>query len=134
MIRGTTAPFTFKLPYPKSQIKWATIKFWQDGNSFSPITKTLTDFDDSDDSYELSVQLTVAETMKFSDRIKAKAQLAAKLKEEFGGGRFGSRQQLITVYPMPDDLIGDVTFDDAPVKEGWTILDGGTVNISGGDA
>lgn len=127
MIRGTTASFTFKLPYPKNQIAWATIKFWQDGNSFLPITKTFKDLDPSDDSYELGVQLTAAETMKFSDRVKAKAQLAAQLKEEYGGSKFASQQQLITIYPILDDLITDDPAPDAPTTDGWTILDGGSI-------
>jgi hypothetical protein len=130
MIRGTTAPFTFKLPYPKNQIEWVTIKFWQDGNHLLPISKDFKDFAESDDSYELTVELTVADTKKFSDKKKAKAQLAAQLKPAFGGRKFASQQQLITVYPIQDDLVGgNDTTDDAPIENGWTILDGGIIDV-----
>lgn len=131
MIRGTTAPFTFKLPYSKNDIEWAIMKFWQDGNTFTPITKRETDCTSSDE-YEYNVLLTPAETLKFSDKMKAKAQLVAKLKS---GVKFGSHQQLVTVYPIlnDDDLIGDNPTEDAPVEDGWAILDGGVIVSQGGD-
>lgn len=48
MIRGTTAQFKFKLPCIKGRLKYATVKFWQDGNAGTieaklPITKRLDD-------------------------------------------------------------------------------------------
>ena len=119
--------FKFKLPYPKSQLAWATMKFWQDGNNFLPITKKLEDCT-FDNEYELCVSLTAAETMKFSDKMKAKAQLAAQLTAEFGGAKFGSHQQLVTVYPMLDDLIVGDPSDDASAEGEWFILDGGAIN------
>ena len=135
MIRGITAPFTFKLPYPKSQIDWIVIKFWQDGNSFTPITRkyeaTQLENDTTGSEYELFVRLTSAETKKFSDKRKAKVQLAACLKD--GGARFGSHPQLITVYPIRDDLIVDDPMDDVGITEdGWKILDAGEIGTSGG--
>lgn len=47
--------------------------------------------------------------------------------QPFDGARFGSKQRLITVYPMRNDMIED---DDptieppTPTEEGWIILDG----------
>ena len=132
MIRGTTAPFTFKLPYPKSQIDWIVVQFWQDDNSFSPIRKEFEaswlENDTTSGEYELYVTLTAADTKKFSDKKKAKVQLAARLKDDYGKIRFGSREQLITVYPIQDDLAIDDPKDDAPTTEdGWTILDAGDI-------
>jgi hypothetical protein len=129
VIRGTDTPFTFKLPYPTSEIEWAVMKFWQDGNNFTPITKTEKDCISSNE-YELCVLLTAKETLKFSDKMKAKVQLASKRR---GANKIASKERSITVYPICDDLIIDSPLDDAPVKDGWTILDGGPVISQDGD-
>ena len=105
MIRGTTAQFKFKLPYTKEELEWATITFWQSSNhSLLPITKKLEHCSAPNDSNELCVSLTAEETARFSDKYKAMVQLRA---QPFGGIVFGSKQQLITVYPMLDDIIED---------------------------
>ena len=130
MIRGTTAQFKFKLPYSRTEIQMATIRFWQSNNTNNlPIVKTLDSerLDDcfiSEDSKELCVSLTAEETSRFSDKYKAKVQLRA---QNVDGTIFGSRPQVVTVYPMPDDII-DPTLPPAN-EEGWIVFDGDTVSM-----
>lgn len=122
MIRGTTAQFKFKLPYPKGELEWATIKFWQSSNPsiLLPITKTLQHCDSPSDSKELCVSLTAEETKRFSDKYKAKIQLIAF--HAVSGTVFGTRPQLVSVYPMYE---GDATaLPDAGIKNGFVVLDG----------
>jgi hypothetical protein len=126
MIRGTTAQFKFKLPYSKDELEWITIKFWQPGNPNKslPITKNKSNCDESD-SHEICVSLLASETLKFSDKYKAKVQLRA---QPLGGIVFGSKQQLITVYPMLDEIIGeDTVIEDVQTQDDWVIFDGGMV-------
>lgn len=127
MIRGTTAQFKFKLPYTKAELLWVTIKFWQAGNPSSnlPITKKLVHCDALDDSTELSVSLTADETMRFSEKYKAKVQLRAQHTES--GTVFGTRPQLITVYPMHDDILEEDSMMPAQNDEGWIVLDGESI-------
>ena len=134
MIRGTTAQFNFKLPYKKSDLVWATIKFWQPGHSGVlgepwPIKRTLDDCSGTDgDSYELRVSLSANETLRFSSEFKAKVQLRAQNKD---GVVFASREQSIAVYPINKDIVTD---DDPILPEanngGWVVLDGESI---GGD-
>ena len=132
MIRGTTASFKIKLPYTIGELEWVTIKWWQDGNPGTliaplPITKKMTDcstVENADTSKELYVSLTAEETMRFSDKHKAKMQMRAKLLAT--ARTFGCKPRLITVYPMNDDLIDDdiiMPEDDG----GWIVLDGESV-------
>ena len=129
MIRGTTAQFKFKLPYKKGEIAWATIKFWQPGNEGNtygslPITKRLEDCTGFDDLDEICVSLTAEETMRFSDRLKAKTQLRAQTSD---GVVFASQQELITVYPINDDIVTDDPSLPPADDDGWIILDGETI-------
>jgi hypothetical protein len=129
MIRGTTAQFKFKLPYPKSELAWATIKFWQPGNNGTleaplPITKRLEHCTAADDSDVLCISLTAEETSRFSDKFKAKTQLRAQASD---GTTFASRQQIITVYPINDDIIMDDPTMPGEDEEGWIVLDGETI-------
>ena len=127
MIRGTTAQFRFNMPYMFDQLSWATIKFWQDGNEGTPtaplpITKKLGQCTSTDNPHELCVSLTSEETMRFSDKRKAKVQLRAYA----DGSTFASHETLITVYPINDDIVTEDP--DLPMAdEGWVILDGSTV-------
>ena len=136
MIRGTTAQFKFKLPYSLSELDSVTIKFWQSGNPDDslPIYKYKQNCVERV-AREIYVSLRPSETALFSDKYKAKLQLRAQPNV---GGPFGSMEQLITVYPMPDDIIiDDPTIDpdvpqdpdtpiipDTPTENGWIILDG----------
>ena len=126
MIRGTTAQFKFKLPYKKGELSWATIKFWQPGNNGTlttplPITKRLYSCTGADDSEELYVSLTAEETLRFSDKYKAKVQLRA---QHESGTVFASDEQLISVYPINDDLVTDDPTMPGENEEGLIILDG----------
>jgi hypothetical protein len=124
MIRGTTAQFKFKLPYTKAELTWATIKFWQPGNmsSLLPITKRLEHCDAPDDSNELCVSLTAEETQRFSEKYKAKLQIRAQHTKS--GTVFGSRTQLITVYPMNDEILEEDPTMPSENEEGWVVFDG----------
>lgn len=128
MIRGTTAQFKFKLPYPKEDIDWITIKFWQKG-SMASVTKTKTHCSTTDNPNEICVSLSPEQTAMFSEKYKGIVQFMA---QPIFGSPFGSRQQLFTVYPMQDDLISkDPTPepDVPPTEDGWIILDSGTVGV-----
>ena len=124
MIRGTTAKYKFKLPYPKEELVWVTIKFWQPGNlsKLLPITRKLEHCDAPDDSMELYVSLTADETMRFSEKYKAVMQLRAQ--HSNSGTIFGSRKKLITVYSMNDDILEEDPTMPAENEDGWIILDG----------
>ena len=135
MVRGTTAKFKFDLPCTKNELLWATIKFWQPGNDGTlgaplPIIKTLADCTSPNNSDELCISLTAKETLRFSDKFKAKAQLRAKSKD---GNIFASHEQIISVYPINVyDEDNDGTDDDdedlpVPDKDGWIIFDGETI-------
>ena len=127
MIRGTTAQFKFQLPYAKSELSWVTIKFWQSGNTnpLLPITKKLVHCDSPDDFTELYVSLTAEETMRFSEKYKAKVQLRAQHTES--GTVFGSRTQLTTVYPMNDEILDEDPTMPAENDDGWIVLDGKSI-------
>ena len=124
MIRGTTAQFKIKLPYPKDELDWITIAFWQSGNPIfqSPIVKNQSHCETTDKPNEICVSLSSNETAAFSDKYKAKMQLRA---QPLFGAPFGSREQLITVYPMRDDIIDDdIIIPTPPTEDDWIILDG----------
>lgn len=109
MIRGTTAQFRFKIPYKKEELLWATMKFWQPGNNGTPmaplpITKKKDHCSAPNDSYELCINLTSEETLRFSDKLKARVQLRA---QTIDGATFASRETLISVYPINDDIVTD---------------------------
>lgn len=127
MIRGTTAQFTFKLPYTREELEWATIKFWQPNNESEllPITKKLEHCSSTSNPNELTVSLTAEETSRFLDIYKAKVQIRALHK--ISGSVFGSYPQSITVYPMSDDIIEEDPDLPSEDKDGWIILDGKTV-------
>lgn len=120
MIRGTTAQFRFKLPCRVDELVSATITFWQQGNnnSYLPIKRIKDQCVESDnDPCCLCVSLTPSETMRFSDKLKARVQIRA----QYGDTIFASKQQLITVYPINDDVV-DPEFPEP--QDNWVILDG----------
>lgn len=131
MIRGTTAQFKFKLPYKIYELNWATIKFWQPGNSGTldaplPITKRKDDCSATDNPNELCVSLTASETLRFSDKIKARVQLRAEAND---GTTFASRESLITVYPISDDIVtDDPSLPDIPTGDNFITLDGMSIS------
>lgn len=77
---------------------------------------------ETNNSNELHVSLTANETMRFSERHKAKMQFRAMLKSN--GKVISCKPKLITVYPindalLEDDIVIDTIFDDV-----WAVLDG----------
>ena len=139
MIRGTTAGFKFTLPYSLNKLSRVTVTFWQNGYEGTqlnplPIIKEFTNFSESDESTELTVTLTSSETKRFTDKLKARVQLVARTRAIVNGEtgeeiepsvRFASREKLITVHPINDDIIEENPEDTAPTDEnGWVILDG----------
>lgn len=127
MIRGTTAQFKFKMPYAKDELSWVTIGFWQSNNpsKLLPIIKTKDDCATTDVQNELLVSLTAEETARFMDKYKAKMQLRAQ--KTSTGEKFGTKPQLITVYPMPDDLIEENPTIPPADANSFVIIDGGTI-------
>lgn len=127
MIRGTTAQFKFKLPFPKEELYWVTIKFWQPGNPspYLPITRKLEHCDTPNDSTELHVSLTAEETQRFSEKYKAKVQIRGQ--HTASGTVFGNRPQLLTIYSMNDDILEENPMLPTPDDKGWIIFDGGNI-------
>lgn len=127
MIRGTTAQFKFKLPYRLSELNNVIIKFWQPGNPsrYLPIYKYKINCEEPV-AKEIYVSLRPSDTALFSDKYKAKLQLRA---QPLIGAPFGTEEQLIPVYPMPDDIIiDDPTIEpENPIEGGWIVLDGETI-------
>lgn len=127
MIRGTTAQFKFKLPYPMEDIDWIRIKFWQPNNQHEllPVTKAKSNCEQTDIPNEICVSLSATETSYFSDKYRAVVQLRA---QPFGGSVFGSKQQQFSVYPMSDDIIdSDIPSEPNNTVEDWTVLKGGYI-------
>ena len=123
MIRGTSTQFTFKLPFPKRELQWATIKFWQPHNTSTllPITKKLEDCDAPDDFEGLCISLNGEETARFLDKFRANVQLRA---QHINGTIFGVRPQFITVYPMNDNIIEEDPTMPPNNATGLIIFDG----------
>lgn len=128
MIRGTTAQFKFKTPYPKDECLWIRIKFWQPNNpnELLPITRIKEDCDTTDDQKEWVVSLTAEETARFLDKYKARVQLRAQ--HSLTGSVFGTKPELITVYPMLDDIIEEDPTFPSKDQNGWIIIDGGIIS------
>lgn len=127
MIRGGNCEFRFNLPYNFSDLVTAQIYFWQDGyNGPSndrplPILKILEQCRQGSKPTELSVTLHQEETLRFTDKRKARAQLRAVTN---AGIPIISKTQLFAVYPSYDDAILDEEVWPTPDYNGWVILDG----------
>lgn len=124
MIRGTTAQYKFKLPYSYNEIQAIKIKFWQPGNpsELLPLFKYKHNCIEVQ-SNEICVSLRPSETALFSDKYKAKVQLLA---QTYAGAPFGSKEQLISVYP--NDIIMDDPDEPIIPSDGqWILLDGGKI-------
>lgn len=131
MIRGTTAQWKFIFPYTEDQIQEIMIMFWQQNNPSKslPLIKRKTDCRWNESATnECYVSLRPSETALFSDKYKAKMQLTVTPIYELGLP-FGNQETLITVYPMPDNIIPDgPEFDPTvPTENGWSYLDGGNI-------
>lgn len=127
MIRGASEEFRFKLPYNLSEIEKVKITFWQEYNNGPspdrplPILKVLEQCRQGDAPNVISVTLNSEETLRFSEKIKAKVQLRART---FTGIPVNSAEELITVYPVQDDSILDGEILPTPTLDGWIYLDG----------
>lgn len=84
----------------------------------------LTFVNESNNSNELYVVLTAEETMRFSDKHKAKMQLRARC---LSNGRvFSHLPRIITVYPINDELFEDYIIP-SDTGDDWIVLDGGSI-------
>lgn len=134
MIRGTNAEFRWKLPYDFSELEVVKITFWQDNNNGPssdrplPILKIKEQCCQGNKPNELSITLNQEETLRFTEKRKAKVQLRATTT---AGVPFASREQLITVYPVYDDSVLDDTILPTPSYDGLILLDGQNI-IQGG--
>lgn len=127
MIRGTNAEFRWKLPYDFTEVEVVKITFWQDNNNGPsnsrplPIVKIKEQCHQGERPNELVVILNQEETLRFTEKRKAKVQLRALTTT---GIPFGSKEQLITVYPVYDDSILDDVILPTPSYDGLVLLDG----------
>ena len=125
MIRGTNVEFRFNLPYNFSDLDVVKITFWQDGYNGParyrplPITKFLAQCRQGENERQLSVVLNQEETLRFTDKRRAKVQLRATT---LTGVPIATKEHLVTVYPVGDDSILDVT--PTPMPDEWVYLDG----------
>lgn len=127
MIRGTNAEFRWKLPYNFDELALVKITFWQDNNNgpsssrYLPIIKIKEQCVLGAQPNELSVVLNQEETLRFTDKRKAKVQLRATTTT---GIPIASHEQSIMVYPVHDDSILDDTVLPTPDYNGIVLLDG----------
>ena len=130
MIRGTAQPFKFTIPCNFNELQTVSITFWQENYNGPdttrplPIIKVLSQCRQGSSSNELVVILNKEETLRFTDKRKAHVQIMA---EVVGGLPFGSKPNMITVYPAYDDLILDGDIVPTPDPDGVVILDGSTI-------
>lgn len=130
MIRGTNEEFRFKLPYPFAELDKVDVLFWQDGyygpssSRPLPIRKVYGQCSQGRDPYELSVTLNQEETLRFSEKRKAKIRLRATT---VTGIPIASLIKLVPVYPTGDDSILDDDILPTPDFNDWVYLDGGIV-------
>lgn len=127
MIRGTNAEFRFKLPYDYDELSAVQIVFWQDNNSGPsnqrplPIYKAKPQCIKGDAPNILCVTLHQEETLRFTEKRKAKVQLRATTTT---GTPIACKEQLITVYPVYDDSVLDDLIPTTPTYDGLIVLDG----------
>lgn len=130
MIRGGNCEFRFNLPYNFSDLATAQIHFWQDGYDGPsndrplPILKILEQCRQGSKPTELSVILHQEETLRFTEKRKAQAQLRAVTTT---GIPIISKKQMFTVYPSYDDAVLDEEVWPTPDYNGWVLLDGESV-------
>ena len=131
MIRGTSQEFRFKLPYAYNTVNELCAIFGQDNYQGPtqyrplPIVK-IKDQGRRVDAYHWSVTLNSEETLRFSNKRKAKVRLIGKTKS---GASFATKESLINVYGDNSILDGDILL--TPTDQGLVILDGQPI-IQGG--
>jgi hypothetical protein len=131
MTRGTNQEFRFKLSCDFDELATIRVKFWQDNYNGPetwrplPIIKVKAQCAPCDEVNQCSVVLNQEETLRFSDKRKAKIQLRGVT---YDGRPIATMEHLIKVYPVSDDSIldGDIiptpTYDDLIILDGQNIL------------
>jgi hypothetical protein len=127
MVRGTNQEFRFKLSCNFADLATVNVAFWQDNNNGPakyrplPIIKVKTQCSPCDEANQCSVVLNQEETLRFSDKRKAKAQLRGVT---YDGRPIATKEHLIKVYPVYDDSILDGDILPTPTYEDIIVLDG----------
>lgn len=127
MIRGTNQEFRFDLSCNFDELAQVHIKFWQENYNGPanwrplPIIKVKAQCSPCDNANQLSVVLNQEETLRFTDKRKAKVQLRGVT---YGGRPIATLEHLIKVYPVKDDSILDGDIMPTPTYEDLIILDG----------
>ena len=127
MVRGTNQEFRFKLSCAFGELAMVRVKFWQDNYNGPetwrplPIIKVKAQCAPCDEVNQCSVVLNQEETLRFSDKRKAKVQLRGVT---YDGRPIATMEHLIKVYPVGDDSILDGEIIPTPTYEDLIILDG----------
>ena len=130
MIRGGNIEFRFDLSYSFDDLAVVKILFWQENYNGPtkdrplPIVKILEQCHPGDKPTDLGVTLNQEETLRFTDKRKAKVQLRAATKT---GIPIITKQHLVSVYPSKDDSILDGEVWPTPTYDGWVRLDGESI-------
>lgn len=130
MIRGTNQEFRFKLSCDFNQLATVKVLFWQENYNGPerwrplPIVKVKQQCAPCGEPNWCSVVLNQEETLRFSDKRKAKAQLRGVT---YDGRPIATLEHLIKVYPVRDDSILDGDVIPTPTYEDIIILDGGNI-------
>mgnify|MGYP003296717900 CR=1 FL=1 len=127
MVRGTNQEFRFKLSCNFADLATIRVMFWQDNYNGPaswrplPIIKVRSQCAACDEANQCSVTLNQEETLRFSDKRKAKIQLRGVTHD---GRPIATMEHLIKVYPVYDDSILDGDILPTPTYEDLIILDG----------
>ena len=129
MIRGTNQEFRCKLSCTYEDLATVRVTFWQENYNGPaswrplPIVKVLAQCSPVGEDV-LSVTLNQEETLRFTEKRKAKAQLRAVTKS---GVPIATKEHLIKVYPVYDDSVLDGGVVPTPTYEDLIILDGRSI-------
>ena len=127
MVRGTNQEFRFNLSCKFEELAQARVTFWQENYNGPenwrplPIIKVKAQCASCEDDNQCSVTLNQEETLRFTDKRKAKVQLRGVT---FDGRPVATLIHLIKVYPVYDDSILDGEIVPTPTYEDLIILDG----------
>lgn len=127
MVRGTNQEFRFKLSCNFADLAQVRVTFWQENYNGPanwrplPIIKVKAQCAPCDEDNQCSVTLNQEETLRFSDKRKAKVQLRGVT---YDGRPIATLEHLIKVYPVYDDSILDGEIVPTPTYEDLIILDG----------
>ena len=130
MIRGTNQEFRFKLSCAFADVEKMRIMFWQENNAGPtsyrplPIVKVKEQCAECDESNQCSVTLNQEETLRFSEKRKARAQLRGVT---YDGRPIATLEHTFTVYPVKDDSIFDSDITPTPTYENIIIFDGANI-------